>query len=113
MERQRITQIHEKALKQTIDIHVQENTIENEKNKQQISSSLRNKSRNFKKMSSKELFNEFDITLGSSVSSISKIKFEDKTTGELLKEFELVRNQCNTFVSSKGNKVYTTKIFII
>ena len=74
MERQRITQIHEKALKQTIDIHVQENTIENEKNKQQISSSSRNKNRNFWKMSFEELFNEFYITLVSSVSSISKTK---------------------------------------
>ena len=81
MERQRITQIHEKALKQTIDIHVQENTIENEKNKQQISSSSRNKSRDFEKMSFEGLFNEFDITLGSSVSFNSRTNHADKTTG--------------------------------
>ena len=41
-------------------------------------------------MSFEELFNEFDITLGSSLSSISRSKHEDKTTGELLKELELV-----------------------
>ena len=40
-------------------------------------------------MSFEELFNKFDITMGSSVSSNSKTK-NDKTTGELLKELELV-----------------------
>ena len=88
-ESHKITQGGEKALEHTMDIQVQENTIESEKNKQQSSSS-RNKSRSFEKMSFEELFNDFDITLGSSVSSMSKTKHDDKTTGELLTELELV-----------------------
>ena len=89
-ESQKIYQSDEKAIKEAIDIQVKDNTIEKEKRKQQSSSSPRSKSNSFEKMSFEELFNEFDLALGSSVSSISKTKYEDKTTGELLKELELV-----------------------
>ena len=89
-ESQKIYKRDEKAFKEAIDIQVKDNTIEKEKNKQQSSSSPISKNISFEKMSFEELFNEFDLALGSSVSSISKTKHEEKTTGELLNELELV-----------------------
>ena len=48
-ESQKIAQRDEKAFQDTLDIQVEDNRIENEKNQQQSSSSTRNKSRNFEK----------------------------------------------------------------
>ena len=80
-ESKKITQRDEKALKDTLDIQLEDNRVENKKNQQQSSSYSRNKSRDFEKMSFEDLCNEFDIKLGSSVSSVSKTQHEDKTTG--------------------------------
>jgi hypothetical protein len=83
----KITKTDEKASKDAMDIQVQDNTIEKQKNKQlSSSSSSRKENISFQKMSFEELFNEFDITLGSSDSSNNETKHKDKTTGELLKE---------------------------
>ena len=49
-ESQKIAQRDEKAFQDTLDIQVEDNRIENEKNQQQSSSSSRNKSRNFEKL---------------------------------------------------------------